>query len=788
MASRAQRKLRALTRGFGRIAIALIGAALAQPALPRSGLWLAIFASVALIHFAIRGLGFWAASGIGVLAGFVFYYGQSAWMTTYLGPVPLVALAGLEGMLFGLGLGLAAATWRWLSRRRKTLGIRYQMLATTWLPLIWVAREWLACHFPYGGYQWSQLGQSVADTSLAGLAFWGGIPLVSFGVAALSIGVVIWLEGKPWRLQPAGQYWVRTVAALSMALVTLALMVVTPAVQASVLDSHAKPLKVVAIQGNAKAGLFANQTQGSILLKHLQETRRYFTASKPGGASGERGAVDLMVWPENSSDLSPVDYAWVGDEIRSIANRLNAPILVGSVVQEGNDFYNEGLLYRPGVETPEVYRKLRPVPFGEYVPDREFFHSLAPQLVDMIYRGYTPGTRVGTFRVGGTTIGDLICFEIGIDEITHNLVKQGSTVIVSQANNADFGRTDEAFQQEALVRLQAISAGRPIVHASTVATTEIVSATGERLVTTEPFTPAFAQASVIPQTALTPAMALFGWINWTAGSAAFVAILILISKFVRGLISVKTQATNLESSKTFRKANLSTLVIMPTYNEAENILTIAGGLLSTVTDVDLLIVDDNSPDGTGAVADKLAAENPRVHVLHRTEKNGLGPAYLAGFAWGFERGYEYLVEMDADGSHRAEDLLKLLEVAPQNDLVIGSRWVQGGRVLNWPLSRQIISRVGNLYARFMLRAGINDITAGFRVFRASFLRSLDLSNVASAGYSFQVEMAWRCFKANARITEVPITFVERAIGSSKMSRKIVFEALWRVTRWGFERR
>jgi len=232
---------------------------------------------------------------------------------------------------------------------------------------------------------------------------------------------------------------------------------------------------------------------------------------------------------------------------------------------------------------------------------------------------------------------------------------------------------------------------------------------------------------------------------------------------------------------------LKTLVIMPTYNEAENIGTIAGHLLATVPEVSLLIVDDNSPDGTGKIADAMAAENPRVHVLHRTEKNGLGPAYLAGFGWGFEHDFDYLVEMDADGSHRAEDLIRMLAVAPNNDLVIGSRWVRGGKVVNWPLSRQLISRTGNIYARVLLGAGIRDITAGFRVFRASFLKSLDLNAVASAGYSFQVEMAWRCFKAEARIEEVPITFVERAIGYSKMSKKIVFEALWRVTQWGFER-
>ena len=231
---------------------------------------------------------------------------------------------------------------------------------------------------------------------------------------------------------------------------------------------------------------------------------------------------------------------------------------------------------------------------------------------------------------------------------------------------------------------------------------------------------------------------------------------------------------------------MNTLVIMPTYNEAQSISDIVRNLLATVSEIDLLIVDDNSPDGTGKIADDIAAANPRVSVLHRTEKNGLGPAYLAGFAWAFERNFEYVVEMDADGSHRAGDLPHLLVRAPFNDLVIGSRWVKGGKVVNWPVFRQIISRTGNTYARVMLRTGIRDITAGFRVYRASFLQALDLAHIASAGYSFQVELAWRTFRANGRIEEVPITFVERAHGNSKMNNKIVLEALWRVTKWGFE--
>jgi dolichol-phosphate mannosyltransferase len=232
---------------------------------------------------------------------------------------------------------------------------------------------------------------------------------------------------------------------------------------------------------------------------------------------------------------------------------------------------------------------------------------------------------------------------------------------------------------------------------------------------------------------------------------------------------------------------MTTLVIMPTYNEAQSLNEVVRDLLSTVSEIDLLIVDDNSPDGTGRIADEIAAAEKRVSVLHRTEKNGLGPAYLAGFAWAFQHGYSFVVEMDADGSHRSQDLPKLLARSPFNDLVIGSRWVRGGRVLNWPVSRQLISRTGNAYARLMLRIGVQDITAGFRVYRSSFLEALDLEHIASAGYSFQVELAWRTHIAGGRIEEVPITFVERAHGNSKMNNRIVLEALYRVTKWGIER-
>lgn len=231
---------------------------------------------------------------------------------------------------------------------------------------------------------------------------------------------------------------------------------------------------------------------------------------------------------------------------------------------------------------------------------------------------------------------------------------------------------------------------------------------------------------------------------------------------------------------------MRTLVVVPTYNEAESIRPIIARIRAAVADADVLIVDDNSPDGTGTIADELAQSDRHVDVLHRSAKSGLGAAYLQGFARAIEGGYDAVVEIDADGSHDPAELpamLALLSDGPA-DLVIGSRWVPGGTVVNWPWMRRAISRSGNRYARLMLRSRIRDLTAGFRVFRTSALRGLDRAVVSSQGYCFQVELAWRVEASGGVVREHPIAFVERATGESKMGAGIVLEALVRVTGWG----
>lgn len=230
------------------------------------------------------------------------------------------------------------------------------------------------------------------------------------------------------------------------------------------------------------------------------------------------------------------------------------------------------------------------------------------------------------------------------------------------------------------------------------------------------------------------------------------------------------------------------LVVVPTYNERDNIGPLVARIHGVVPAAHVLVVDDRSPDGTGEVADALAGRDERVAVLHRPGKQGLGAAYVAGFDWGLRHGYDVLVEMDADGSHHPEELPFLLQALDAADLVLGSRWVPEGSVANWSFTRTLLSRAGNAYARRMLRLPLRDVTGGYRAYRASTLRGIDLAGVESQGYCFQIDLALRVVQAGMRVVEVPIAFTERASGTSKMTRSIVVEALRHVTVWGLNAR
>lgn len=231
---------------------------------------------------------------------------------------------------------------------------------------------------------------------------------------------------------------------------------------------------------------------------------------------------------------------------------------------------------------------------------------------------------------------------------------------------------------------------------------------------------------------------------------------------------------------------MKTLVVIPTYNERENIEPMIQALMKLPIQIDILVVDDSSPDGTGEIVQKIHMENPRVHLLTRTKKEGLGRAYIAGFQWGLQNGYEAIVEMDADLSHRPEDLPPLIACLGKYDFAVGSRYVDGGRTVNWGIGRKIISRGGSLYSRLILGFPLNDWTGGFNAWRKHVLEKIDLSTVRSNGYSFQIELKYKAQKAGCRGVESPIVFEDRRVGQSKMSLKIVLEAFYKVWMMRFQ--
>jgi dolichol-phosphate mannosyltransferase len=230
------------------------------------------------------------------------------------------------------------------------------------------------------------------------------------------------------------------------------------------------------------------------------------------------------------------------------------------------------------------------------------------------------------------------------------------------------------------------------------------------------------------------------------------------------------------------------VMVVPTYNEVDNLAWIVGRLRAAQPDVHVLVVDDNSPDGTGKIAEELAAADDHVSVVHRTAKGGLGAAYKHGFRVALDEGFDAIGEMDADGSHQPEQLHLLLDALHDADLVIGSRWVPGGSVVNWPFRRELLSRGGNLYVRLLLGVAVRDATAGYRLFRRATLEAIDLETVESTGYVFQTDMVVRCLRSGLRVREVPIEFVERVRGDSKMSGQVAVESLRLITRWGVRER
>jgi apolipoprotein N-acyltransferase len=448
-----------LPTGIAAVLAAVSGWVL-DAAFPDLEVWPLAFVGTALLLAAVRGLNFWQGLLVGAIGGFAYYGILIWWLTVYLGPIPWIALTLAQVFFFSLGMGLIALTWsitsQWWTSVAGRLGLVPVLIAG-----VWTLREAIAAVWPFGGFAWGRLAQSQTESPFAPLVAWVGQSGLSFVVAWLSaLAVALIVE---WRVSAVNR--------LALAVASVTALMVWPAYPWEATDS----IRVAAVQGNADAGLFADYDRGDNLRDHHAVTQRIY---------GEE--VDVVVWPENASDLDPLRYPDAAKIADEVVREMGAPLVVGTITQAGEETFNSILLW----DIPEgalagraidQYDKIHPVPFAEYLPARDFFYPLAPDLFDMVPRDYSFGTRDTVFSVAGHTAGIAICYDIVDDAIFWQMMDEGADIIFAPTNNADFGRTDQSVQQLAIARLRAIETGRTVVNISTVGTSAIIDPSGVTL-------------------------------------------------------------------------------------------------------------------------------------------------------------------------------------------------------------------------------------------------------------------------------------------------------------------
>lgn len=475
-----------------RIGLSIVSGLVAYFAYPSFNFWPAILLSIFGLYLSIRNLGFWFALWIGLIGGFSYFTAQIYWISQYLGPEPLIALAACEAIFFAVASGIMAMATR--------VKLHPSILAAA-IAIIWTGREWVSTHYPYGGFPWSRVSMSQADSPMSHWVSVGGFGLLTF--------VVVFLVTYTFEKLLATRNKDSVTRVVAIWLLSLAVPLSLSFVPTQAVGS----LRVAGVQGNANAGLFANEEPGTILKNHADVTNKLLSSSEQ---------FDLVVWPENASDLNPDDYSQVAEYFDELVNeRLRKPLIIGTITHtdEYAEIYNSSKLYEPGRGEVDQYDKKRPVPFGEYVPDREFFYALSPDLVGMITRGYNFGTRDPIFETAGTKLGILICFEEAIDELPRDAVEQGATILVAQTNNADFGKSDESVQQLAIARLRAIETGRSLVNVSTVGPSAMIDPHGKVVASTKAYVPEYvvAELPLVEQKTLTM---LGGWMFDPAAAVA----------------------------------------------------------------------------------------------------------------------------------------------------------------------------------------------------------------------------------------------------------------------------
>ena len=630
------------------------------------------------------------------------------------------------------------------------------VLTAAGLAALWTVLDWVRTMWPLGGFSWGALGVSQVDNRITvRLATVAGAWGVTFVVVAVNALLV----------EAAGHGG----GARRAALAGLAVVLVAAPVLIPFSVANGRDIDVATMQVDVRRAADASSVGED------EAVARMHVAFHP-----ELGAdpPDLAIWGEGALDPGAANDPEIVAEVRGVVAAVGVPTLVGAVLNDADGTQTTSVVLLDGTGTPvDRYDKVHLVPFGEYVPWRDELSWISA--IEQIPVDRTPGERVHTLSVADLPpFAAPICFENSFPALTRAFVRAGAEFLVVPVNNASYGTTAASAQQLQMSRIRAVENGRWVVNAAVSGISAFVDPSGRIVAEAGLFEPALLRHHIRSSDATTWYVRLGDWVPW------------LSLVFVLGMVAIPRKRSGARPApEPLSPDRRRTLVILPTYEERDTIEWVLARLLALPEHVDVLVVDDSSPDGTGDLVRAVAAEEPRVRLLQRPKKSGLGSAYLDGFRTGLDDGYDLLVEMDSDLSHEPEELPRLLAaVAAGRDLVVGSRYVPGGSVTDWSRARVGLSKAGNAYARVMLGLPIRDATSGFRVFRRPVLEQLIHRPLHSDGYGFQIELVMRTWNAGFDVGEEPITFREREHGHSKISRTIVIEALWLVTIWGVKAR
>jgi len=718
-----------------------------------------------------------AAAGLALSAAFPPI---GAWPVAFVALVPLVWLSTerpRRGFVLGLAFGLTfhGATLYWILLFGEMAWLSLTVVSALWVALFaalvpglrrpgrpvitvlavasaWTVLEWLKGMWPLGGFTWGTVGISQVDNlATARLGTVAGVWGVTFAVVAANAAIALALEGgDPSRGRAA-------VLGLAGALVVAPLALPFATAQGQTIDVATIQIDV----RQAEKGTSTDEDRRVAEL-NIEQHERLVGGQVPG----------LVVWGEGALDPGAVDDPVVRTSVSQVVAALGAPTIIGAVVDDPDGSQHTSVLQLDGSGYEvDRYDKTHLVPFGEYVPFRSRLGWV--DAIDQVPVDREPGGAAQLLSSPGLpSFATPICFENSFPAITRSLVSEGAGFVVVPVNNASYGSTAASAQHLQMSQMRAIETGRWYVNAAISGISAFVDPSGRVATSAGLFEPDILRHTIRASEERTWYVRLGDWLPWLA--LCFVVVAFAIPRRRR---SARPAPAPLEPER-------RTLVILPTYDERATIEQVLRGVRKAPQSIDVVVIDDSSPDATASVVRDVMATEPHIRLVERPRRTGLASAYLDGFRIALEEDYDLVVEMDSDLSHDPSELPKLLEAADSADLVVGSRYVPGGSVTNWSRGRVALSRTGNTYARWMLGIPLHDATSGFRVYRRALLEDLVANPIASEGYGFQIELVLRSWQLGATLAEVPITFREREHGHSKLSRGMVVEALWLVMRWG----